>query len=62
MHGRPVGKQNGALWAHSIVNLLVVIVISELLERHAKAKRTRAPAYSPALRRIKGFFPKGSPW
>jgi len=24
-----------------------------------KAKRTRAPAYSRALRRIKGGFPKG---
>src|SRR6218665_475707 len=33
-----------------------VIVISELLERHSKAKRTRTPAYSRALRRIKGVF------
>jgi len=33
---------------------LVVIVISEFLERHSNAKRTRAPAYSRAVRRIKG--------
>jgi len=30
-----------------------VIVISKLLKRHSKAKR-RAPAYSQALRKIKG--------
>jgi len=35
---------------------LDAIVISELPERHSKAKRARAPAYSRALRRIKGFF------
>ena len=29
------------------------IVISECLERHSKAKHTRAPAYSRALRKIK---------
>jgi len=34
----------------------IVIVTSEFLERHSKAKRTRAPAYSQALRRIKGVF------
>jgi len=34
--------------------LKIVIVISEFLERHSKAKCTRAPAYSQALRRIKG--------
>src|SRR6218665_1148678 len=31
-----------------------VIVISRFLKRYSKAKRTRAPAYSRALRRIKG--------
>jgi len=36
-----------------------VIVISRLLKRYLKAKRTRAPAYSRALRWIKGGFPKG---
>src|SRR6218665_3935186 len=42
--------------------LVIVIVISKLLKRYSKAKRTRAPAYSRALRalrRIKGGFPKG---
>ena len=29
------------------------ILISKFIERHSKAKR-RAPAYSPALQRIKG--------
>src|SRR6218665_3202657 len=37
----------------------IIIVISKLLKRYSKAKRTRAPAYSRALRRIKGGFPKG---
>src|SRR6218665_3231187 len=37
----------------------IVIVISKLLKRYSKAKRTRAPAYSRALRRIKGGFPMG---
>jgi len=32
----------------------MAIVISEFLKRYSKAKRTRAPAYSRALRRIKG--------
>src|SRR6218665_1579485 len=39
-------------------HVLIVIVISKLLKRYSKAKRTRAPAYSRALRRIKGGFPK----
>jgi len=30
--------------------VVIVIVISELLERHSKAKRTTAPVYSRALR------------
>ena len=38
---------------------MIVIVISRFLKRYLKAKRTRAPAYSRALRRIKGRFPKG---
>src|SRR6218665_1628764 len=38
---------------------ICVIVISKLLKRYSKAKRTRAPAYSRALRGIKGGFPKG---
>jgi len=29
---------------------MIVIVISKLLKRYSKAKRTRAPAYSRALR------------
>src|SRR6218665_2061475 len=33
--------------------------ISKLLKRYSKAKRTRAPAYSRALRRIKGGFQRG---
>src|SRR6218665_2632621 len=32
-----------------------IIVISKLLKRHSKAKR-RAPAYSRALRQIRGVF------
>src|SRR6218665_4110745 len=38
---------------------VIVIVNSKLQKRYSKAKRTRAPAYSRALRRIKGGFPKG---
>jgi len=30
--------------------IAIIIVISEFLERHSKAKRTRAPAYSRALK------------
>jgi len=37
----------------------IVIVIWKFLKRYPKAKRTRATAYSRALRRIKGGFPKG---
>src|SRR6218665_1751537 len=35
------------------------IVISRFLKRYLKAKRTRAPAYSRTLRRIKGGFQGG---
>jgi len=35
-------------------NHVIVIVISKLLKRRSKAKR-RAPAYSRALRHIKGY-------
>jgi len=34
--------------------LIIVIVVSEFIESHSKVKRTRAPAYSRALRRIRG--------
>src|SRR6218665_3742825 len=37
---------------------LGLMVISKFLKRHSKAKRTRAPAYSRVLRRIKRRFPK----
>jgi len=36
-----------------LIAVVNVIVISEFLERHSKAKRIRAPACSGALRRIK---------
>src|SRR6218665_1906742 len=39
--------------------MMKLIVISKLLKRYSKAKRTRSPAYSQALRRIKEGFPKG---
>jgi len=39
--------------------VLCVIVISRFLKRYSKAKRTRAPAYSRVLRRIKMGLPKG---
>src|SRR6218665_2666055 len=35
------------------------IVISKFLKRYSKAERTRAPAYSRALQRIKGGFQRG---
>ena len=37
----------------------ILIVISKFLKRYSEAKRTRPPAYSRALRRIKGEFSKG---
>ena len=53
------GKSNEK---RTIINIrLFVIVISKLLKRHSKAKR-KAPAYSRALRQIRGVFPKNSPW
>src|SRR6218665_1534585 len=39
---------------------VIVILISKSLKCYSKAKRTRAPAYSRALRRIKGGFQRGS--
>ena len=44
-----------------MLNFAIVglIVISKFLKRYSKAKRIRAPAYSRALRRIKGAFPNG---
>ena len=38
-----------------IPEIVIVIVNSKLLKRHSKAKR-RAPAYSRALRQIRGVF------
>ena len=40
--------------AQFVEQLSFVIVISEFLERHSQAKRTRAPAYLLGLRQIKG--------
>src|SRR6218665_3567742 len=56
------GLQHGCQGGRSATsnNPDIVIVISKLLKRYTKAKRTRAPAYSRALRRIKGGFQRGS--
>src|SRR6218665_98856 len=43
----------------AICNNRRLIVSSKFLKRYSKAKRTRAPAYSRALRRIKGGFQRG---
>ena len=40
-------------------SIVIVTVISRFLKRYSKAKRSRTPAHSQALRRIKGVFPKG---
>ena len=40
-------------------NNIGLFVFSKFLKRHSKAKRTTAPAYSRALRRIKGGFKRG---
>ena len=51
-----------AHWVTSIFGLIViviVIVISRFLKRYSKAKRTRASAYSRALRTIKGVLKGG---
>src|SRR6218665_1595322 len=42
-----------------VIVIVIVIVISKLLKRYSKAKRTRAPAYSRALRRFKEGFQRG---
>jgi len=39
-------------------DIVIVIAISEFLERHSKAKLTRALAYLRALQRIKGVVQK----
>src|SRR6218665_3675090 len=49
----------GICWHRLSVLIVIVIVISKFLKRYSKAKRTREPAYSRALRRIKGRFTKG---
>ena len=41
------------------VAMSIVIVIPRCLKRYLKAKHTRAPAYSQALRRINGVVLKG---
>ena len=46
--------QEEGLYQKTIV-IVIVVVNSKLLKRHSKAKR-RAPAYSRALRQIKGVF------
>ena len=51
-----LSKQSSRLLLHFIVIVIVIVIVnSKLLERHSKAKR-RAPAYSRALRQIKGVF------
>src|SRR6218665_1178452 len=52
------GMTSGMLSNRNRNRIVIVIVISKFLKRYSKAKRTRAPAYSRALRRIKGGFPK----
>jgi len=37
---------------------IIIIIISRFLKCYLKAKRTRAPAYSRVLRRIKEGFSK----
>ena len=41
-----------------MTTIKIIIVISRFLKRYLKAKRTRAPAYSRALRRIRACFSK----
>src|SRR6218665_2347211 len=50
-------QQSQATRTSKIIVIVIVIVIvnSKLLKRHSKAKR-RAPAYSRALRQIRGVF------
>ena len=45
---------NGASKYTTALNNCFVIVISKFPKHYSKAKRNRAPAYSRALRRIKG--------
>src|SRR6218665_304798 len=52
-------RSNKAVGELSYIIVHLVIVISKFLKRYSKAKRTRAPAYSRPLRRIKGEFSKG---
>src|SRR6218665_337519 len=51
----PSVLQGITLGPNYIFNIVIVIVNSKLLKRHSKAKR-RAPAYSRALRQIRGVF------
>ena len=56
MNPNPIYRYTVCSTIHVIV---IVIVISKLIKRYSKAKRTRAPAYSRALRHIKGGFQRG---
>src|SRR6218665_3872487 len=60
VQGMLTAKLFGRSAARGIPYVRIVIVISKFLKRYSKAKCTRAPAYSRALRRIKGgFFQRG---
>src|SRR6218665_28441 len=48
------GQAGETAWCYGC-SLVIVIVNSKLIKRHSKAKR-RAPAYSRALRQIRGVF------
>src|SRR6218665_631010 len=52
---RSDGLEKRKMLAHGDGRRRIVIVNSKLLKRHSKAKR-RAPAYSRALRQIRGVF------
>src|SRR6218665_2676811 len=57
-HGRlltTTRRLTNALRCLTLLVIVIVIVNSKLLKRHSKAKR-RAPAYSRALRQIRGVF------
>ena len=45
------GLHCSMLWCRKSSHLKLIIVISKFLKRYSKTKRTRAPAYSRALRR-----------
>src|SRR6218665_3248479 len=64
IHDRPIARilmAENKMASSNVASCIFqgLIIISKFLKRHSKAKRTRAPAYSRALRRIKGGFSKG---